>query len=310
MWPKETLFVFDLMFVVGSTESGWQDSPRGSQVVDNQVIWLFRLQTFYSRIKQTRLNPLSKTMWQPPPAHHFRHTWNMSIVHTEVSPVMDNTVCCGVLSARSSVAFLSVSHRRSTSSFSTSFQCDFLNTFTMVTYPCRCVIDTHVSSFLSYPCHRTLYTVLFTLPSRTWQWKSSPIATICLGIHWNDPSVCFENTVQTGSKYDVSVSTVSVCSPWVRFLFDVFVFLSVPPLSSVLSDAMGLELFFLARTPSGSGAGVYFYETLQPSPFALFGMGSHENPWIFVLTGWSCSVGHQPNRTPTEQGGVWWNTKP
>jgi hypothetical protein len=48
------------------------------------------------------------------------------------------------------------------------------------------------------------------------------------------------------------VSTVSVCCPWVKFLLDVFVLLSGVPLSSVVSDAMGVELFFLVRTVSDS----------------------------------------------------------
>ena len=40
--------------------------------------------------------------------------------------------------------------------------------------------------------------------SRTRLWKSSPIATIGLGIRWMDPSVCCENAFHTGSKYEVS----------------------------------------------------------------------------------------------------------
>ena len=50
---------------------------------------------------------------------------------------------------------------------STSFSCDSLNAFTMLVYPCRCVIGSHVSPVLSYPLQRTLYTVVFTLPSST-----------------------------------------------------------------------------------------------------------------------------------------------
>ena len=38
-----------------------------------------------------------------------------------------------------------------------------------------------------------------------------------------------------------------------------------------LSDAMGVELFFLARTVSGSGAPRRFCAALPPSPFALGG---------------------------------------
>jgi hypothetical protein len=70
--------------------------------------------------------------------------------------------------------------------FSTSFSCDSLNTFTMLAYPCRCVIGSHVSPVLSYPLQRTLYTVVFTLTSSTWMWKSSPIPTISSGIHCID----------------------------------------------------------------------------------------------------------------------------
>ncbi len=91
------------------------------------------------------------------PTHHLTLA---DSPHCEVTygPVKDITVCCGVL-VRSSVAFFSVSLRRSTVSFSRSFTCESLNTFTMctmVSHPCRCVIGSHVSSFLSYPSHQTL----------------------------------------------------------------------------------------------------------------------------------------------------------
>jgi hypothetical protein len=46
----------------------------------------------------------------------------------------------------------------------------------------------------------------------------------------------------------VTVRTSSVCSPCTKFLFEVFVLLSAAPLSAVVSDAMGAELFLLART--------------------------------------------------------------
>ncbi len=78
---------------------------------------------------------------------------------------------------------------------------------TMVAYPCRCVMG-------------------LTFPSPTWLWKSSPIATICFGIHCIDPSVCFENAFHTGSKYDVAVRTTSLSFPWSKFLFVVPLFLS------------------------------------------------------------------------------------
>ena len=52
--------------------------------------------------------------------------------------------------------------------------------------------------------------VLDLLPSPA---ESSPIATICFGIHCIDPSVCFENEFHTGSKYDVAVRTASLSFP-------------------------------------------------------------------------------------------------
>jgi hypothetical protein len=56
-----------------------------------------------------------------------------------------------------------------------------------------------------------------------------------------DPSVCYENAFHTGSKYEVVVCTTSVYCPCAKFQFDVFVLVSCVP----LSDAMGVELFFL-----------------------------------------------------------------
>ena len=67
-----------------------------------------------------------------------------------------------------------------------------------------------------------------------------------------DPPACCENAFHTGSNYEVVVCTVSVCCPCAKFLLDVFVLLSGAPLSVVVSDAMGVELFFLARTVSGT----------------------------------------------------------
>jgi hypothetical protein len=60
----------------------------------------------------------------------------------------------------------------------------------------------------------------------------------------------------------VAVRTASVSFPWAEFLFEVFVFLSAPPFSAVVSDAMGVELFLLARTVSGSGAALRFESAL------------------------------------------------
>jgi hypothetical protein len=84
-----------------------------------------------------------------------------------------------------------------------------------------------------------------------------------------DPSACCENAFHTGSNYKVVVRTVSVCCPCAKFLLDVFVLLSGAPLSAVVSDAMGVELFFLARTVSCSGAPGRFCAALPPSPFTL-----------------------------------------
>ena len=95
---------------------------------------------------------------------------------------------------------------------------------------------------------------------------------IYLGIHYMDPSVCCENAFHTRSKYEVVVRTSSVCSAYSKFLFDVFVLLSGTPLVSVVavvSDTMGLELCFLARTMSGSVAARRFCVALPPSPFAF-----------------------------------------
>ena len=63
--------------------------------------------------------------------------WNMVIVHTgEVRPFMHRTVWFGLF-LRVCASFDSVSHRWSTVSLSTSFSCDSLNTFTILSYPCR-----------------------------------------------------------------------------------------------------------------------------------------------------------------------------
>jgi hypothetical protein len=81
-----------------------------------------------------------------------------------------------------------------------------------------------------------------------WNPRTSPIDTIWLGIHFMDPSVFSENAFHTGSKHEVTVRTESVCSPCTTFLFDVFVLLSTVPLSVVVSDTMGVELWFKSRT--------------------------------------------------------------
>ncbi len=83
--------------------------------------------------------------WQDTPVT----IWNMPRVHIgEVRPTMDSAVCLGALT-RSSFFYFSSSRWRSAPSFSRSFVCDSLNDFTMVSYLCRCVMDSQVSSFLS-----------------------------------------------------------------------------------------------------------------------------------------------------------------
>ena len=99
-------------------------------------------------------------------------------------------------------------------------------------------MDSQESSFLSYPSQRTSSRVVLHFPSQTWVWKSSPIATICFGIHCIDPSVCFENAFHTGSKYDVTVLTASLPFPWAKFLFVVALLLSAAPFSGVVSCQM------------------------------------------------------------------------
>jgi hypothetical protein len=90
-----------------------------------------------------------------------------------------------------------------------------------------------------------------------------------------DPSECYENAFHTGSKYEV----VSVQCRFVvpKFLLNVFVLLSGVPLSVVVSDTVGVELFFLVRTVSGSGAPGRLCVTLPPSPFTLGDILSRDN---------------------------------
>ena len=149
------------------------------------------------------------------------------------------------------------------------------------------VMGSQVSSFFSYPCQRTLYREVLTFSSPVWLRKSSRIDTICLDIHCYDPSVWCENAFQTGSKYEVTVCTVSFCSAYAKFLFHVSVFLSDPPLSVVLSDVMGVEVFFSTRTVSDSCTVPSFCVSLLPFPFLFFDITfSHENQIFFRLTQW------------------------
>ena len=111
----------------------------------------------------------------------------------------------------------------------------------MVTYPCRCVMVSHVSSFLSNPWTQNFVQGSPDFPITNLDVK---IFTKCLNLFGN-PLYWPKNTFQTGSKYDTHVCTSSVCLPWATFLFEVLFFLSDPPLSVVVSDVMGVELFFL-----------------------------------------------------------------
>ncbi len=95
---------------------------------------------------------------------------NLPRAHTaKVSPVMDSTVCFGALT-RSSVAFYFAWRWRSAATFSRSFACDSLNDFTMVAYPCRCVMGSQVSSFLSYPSNELCKEYSTPGQSMTWLW--------------------------------------------------------------------------------------------------------------------------------------------
>jgi hypothetical protein len=89
------------------------------------------------------------------PSHHLKHDqsphWWGKTLHTHDSmldSVFESMWHC--------VSFDSVSHRRSSVSLSTPLSCDSLNTFTMIAYPCRCVIGSHVSPVLSYPLQRMI----------------------------------------------------------------------------------------------------------------------------------------------------------
>jgi hypothetical protein len=121
--------------------------------------------------------------------------------------------------------------------------------------------------------------LVITFPSPNWMWKSSTIATICFWIHYIDPSVCFKNEFHTGSKYDVVVRTASLSFPWVQFLFVVVLSLSVAPFSTVVPDVNGVELFFVARTVSGSAPCARFCAELPPSSTPSFRYITSTVPW-------------------------------
>ena len=58
---------------------------------------------------------------------------------------------------------------------------------------------------VSFPTNFVKSSPYFSITNLAVKIKSSPIATICFGIHCIDPSVCFENAFHTGSKYDVAL---------------------------------------------------------------------------------------------------------
>ena len=71
---------------------------------------------------------------------------------------------------------------------------------------------------------------------------------------------------QQASKSSFLVSTVDFFPLRAKLLFVVVLFLSVAPLSPVVPDATGVELFFVARTASGSAPSARFCAALPPSP--------------------------------------------
>ncbi len=124
-------------------------------------------------------------------------------------------------------------------------------------------------------CHVVLLVVSFptNFVKSSWMWKFSPLATICFGIHWIDPSVCFENAFHTGS----TSSTSSMTWLYVHYRF-LSLHLSQIPIrgclvfascTAVVSDVTGVELFFLAQTVSGNGATRRFCVALPTSPFTF-----------------------------------------
>ncbi len=90
---------------------------------------------------------------------------------------------------------------------------------------------------LSYPLQRTLYRVVFTLPSSTWMWKYSPIPTICSEIHCIEPSFCCAR-----ARFRLVVFVLVFLSD----VLGVEVFLSTPTVSSFLT------LFFCWNPTSGT----------------------------------------------------------
>ncbi len=146
---SESLFCSEASFVTGREFARYENKSHPKQS-------LYLVVTQRSPEETRLLFTCCKTRYE----HHF--------VDRDVVTVNTNNyvVCLGTF-LRGCVSFDSVSRRRSAASLSTSFSCDSLNAFTMIAYPCTCVIGSHVSPVLSYPLQRTLYRFVFTLTSST-----------------------------------------------------------------------------------------------------------------------------------------------
>jgi hypothetical protein len=142
------------------------------------------------------------------PSHHLKHP----IVHTgEVRPFMFGSffesMCffwfCLTPTVRSqslNIFFMWFLERFYHTSISLSMYDRF---------PCIC------RSIISAPTN-FIQSRLHLWPFWTWLWKSSPIPTICSGIHCIEPSFYYANAFQTASKYDVAVHRTLTVFPWVR----------------------------------------------------------------------------------------------
>ena len=90
-----------------------------------------------------------------------------------------------------------------------------------------------------------------------------------------------------------------------------FIFWQFHPYHPVLSDTMGVKIFFVTRTVSDSGAGVRFCATLPPSPTIFrgitlyFSRESLKKIQLIFFMGWSCHL-TLVNGSP---GGVWWTVR-
>jgi hypothetical protein len=103
--------------------------------------------------------------------------------------------------------------------------------------------------------------------------------------------------------------TASFSFPWVKFLFVVALFLSAAQWSCQIRRVWILELFFLPRTASDSGAARLFCLALPPSPFTFGGSCLETTPkkieieqFFILLSTWPGeSLGELENL-----GESWW----